>query len=746
MVLDRDILFSFIEEDNIQRAYFRVQPLLCVHGNVQEEAKKLWPDNGSLRIVPDRNEQHTFKDRMRSLGHWCVVDLTGYPADANKIRTNKNYRPDRDETNQFILYSDTVKAVPEHTFYEVLPGQPADFEPLCTQAITPLFYIREDDTLFGPVNKAAPSQPSPAQDLEGTLFDIPCPDEKTRTIFCVLSAAPAVQNDNADEAVQSPLPVPVSPLQPTAEPSTPAEEETALPIGRTLTILDQSKDFEETLQVLDQPLPESANLLRQEETPRPAAPAPKLSGTPLYRAPMRTFVPQPKNKLQEIVASQWRIARNDPPASPLPDGTAMRHVVNPVEAACQSMRAAWHVSEAQNQLIDFLLSLDGMRAKLELRLAESAGLTNLQRVMQARLQEIEAERLAALFQLDKAKEDLNTFRRSALAAQSEQDRAANKALADIKAEHEASIATLKTQLNQLIAQRDELTARVDSLRQSVLPAVLAKALADAQLAAPVSGIALRMTSISGKLTDPEEIIRRVSETHKACGLSAHRNDAIALLALLTICPRFALTSTTMASAATVAQNIAQRLGWEKSFAHQISLEQKPVADMIPADGTPAVLLTSLASYAPQERITKVFLARSSAMLTRNAAYESNSWPVYPLPALPFVNDLAAIPGEAPVSTSSLVAMAQRSGATDGELDQILNPILSSIPPLSGTAGRELRQFISVCSAWMDGGLVAACDWGILLWIIPMVEHSVKAIAAAKPLLEEYPLSMAQLLA
>ena len=102
MNFDRSLIFAYLEEDNIQRAYFRVRPLLTIHGDVQEEALRLWPDHGCLRIVPDRNEQHTFKDRMRSLGNYCVINLVGIPADANKIRTNKNYKPERGEFNQFI--------------------------------------------------------------------------------------------------------------------------------------------------------------------------------------------------------------------------------------------------------------------------------------------------------------------------------------------------------------------------------------------------------------------------------------------------------------------------------------------------------------------------------------------------------------------------------------------------------------------------------------------------------------------
>ena len=148
MNLDRCLLFSWLEEDNIQKAYFRVRPLLTLEGDVRSEAEALWPNEGCLRIVPDRNEQHTFKVRMRTLGSFCVVDLRGQPADAGKIRTNKNFRPDKGEVNQYILYSDTVYALPEHTFYEIVEGTAEGFAEAVKKAVTPLFYIREGDTLY----------------------------------------------------------------------------------------------------------------------------------------------------------------------------------------------------------------------------------------------------------------------------------------------------------------------------------------------------------------------------------------------------------------------------------------------------------------------------------------------------------------------------------------------------------------------------------------------------------------------
>ena len=268
MKLDREIVFSYLEEDNTQRAYFRLVPLLTVSGDAREEAARLWPDHGALRIVPDKNEQGYFKDRMRVLGHFCIMDLTPFPPEANKIRTNKNYRPDREEKNQYILYSDTVKAVPDHTFFEVLDGAAADFAALAEKAVTTAFMIREGDTLFGPVNKTTPALPSPAPEMTAMVYDVACPDGVTRTILCsepVKAAAPAEEpapeEPKPDEQpVEKPVEKQPEPKQP--EPAPKPAEDAPLPIGKPLEILDKSKDFTETLHSLNQPLSQSAGMAR----------------------------------------------------------------------------------------------------------------------------------------------------------------------------------------------------------------------------------------------------------------------------------------------------------------------------------------------------------------------------------------------------------------------------------------------------------------------------------------------------
>ena len=136
----------YLEEDNIARAYFRVQPLMTQDGPIGP-VNADYPDDGFLRIVPDKIEQHTFKERMRTLIGLCLVDLRFFPLDANKIRTNKNYSPSRGETNQFIVYSDAVRSLPDDLVYQVVG------ENEVKNASTPLVYIRNGANIQGPFRR-----------------------------------------------------------------------------------------------------------------------------------------------------------------------------------------------------------------------------------------------------------------------------------------------------------------------------------------------------------------------------------------------------------------------------------------------------------------------------------------------------------------------------------------------------------------------------------------------------------------
>ena len=762
----RELIFAYLEEDNTQRAFFRVRPLLTPSGYAQEEAIQLWPDEGGLRIVPDKNEQGYFKDRMREIGSFCLVDLTPFPAEANKIRTNKNYRPERDEKNQYIIFSDTVHELPEHTFYEVLSGKPADYQSIAENAVTPLFLIRDGDTLYGPVRKQSPEQPSTAPEMDAVLFSLPCPDGKVRSILCksgehvpspapVKSAARPVKKPAEAPADAAPAPVtpPADPVPSPSEiqpadpvPAEPAKSEPApaaqpdeeLPLGKSLQILNTSKGFEETLQDIHQALPSSANLLHTvaqsvpvSTPPKPSAP---LTGTPLMRTSgVHTSTPRPKNKTQEVVANQWRAVKNDPPAEPLPSGARMRTLENPVSAACEQLGAAWAIPETHQQLVDYILSLPGGDKSLA-----STAATTLQEAMQNRLNDIEADRLSALYELDKANADLSAFRAQEVQRVKENARKEIETLeAQQRACHEAADAA-KVQLNGLLAQRDALQNEISTLQKNTLPNTLADMLARAQLVAPPSGTPVHLNGRSGHAAAPASLIDVWMQCWTASGVAVNQSAAVAALALLVSCPRIAVVGST-APAVTLLRNTAAAFGWSSGFAVQTAPEQHPVTAPAPCDSTPLIIASTASIHHPVKDAVRVLLADSASEVTYTAAYRLDPCPIVQLAALPFVPALDAASAQ-PLSLSALQALAEQNA---GDVRLALAPLWKLIPPVSGTAMQQMQRFANVAAALMDGGLQTACDWIIRLWLLPrLIGCKPQVFDQLKPLLTEYPMSAA----
>ena len=244
----------------------------------------------------------------------------------------------------------------------------------------------------------------------------------------------------------------------------------------------------------------------------------------------------------------------------------------------------------------------------------------------------------------------------------------------------------------------------------------------------------------------DELLARLTAVCGKCGLTLTKNQGIALLLLLAMSDRIGIVSSTPAPAATLIRNIAAAMGWERSFAHQISAEQRPMVALRPVDATPVLLLTSLPNYAPISGMHKLLLSRSSIGLTRNAAYDAGQWPILPLPALPFIPELPA-DDAAPISQATLTALLDATSVaktSDEEITAVLSPIFAMVSPLSGAARAEMYRFIRVAAALMEGGLPVALDFAILLWVVPMVDRTSRNFADFKALLDEYPLSQAKL--
>jgi len=101
--LDGTVTLSILDEDNSQRVIFRIIPLCTKEGMIFQNRKASYPDFGSLRIIPDKREQSSFKDRMREMGNLCCVQLINDGKELTKIRQNRKYDPKQDECNQYAI-------------------------------------------------------------------------------------------------------------------------------------------------------------------------------------------------------------------------------------------------------------------------------------------------------------------------------------------------------------------------------------------------------------------------------------------------------------------------------------------------------------------------------------------------------------------------------------------------------------------------------------------------------------------
>lgn len=324
------VTLAFLEEDNKQRVIFRIVPLCTREGLLFRDNQSEFPDEGSLRVVPDKREQSTFKERMRAMGSLCAISLGTDGKELAKVRVNRNYDPAQSEKNQYAIYSDVISEFAPNGVFEVLDLSLGGCSAQRLDAVlTPMVLLQQSKVLYGPVpvdeaQAAAGSLSSlrPFGNDHFLLHTVTLPDQSAHAVYwdpdatinwrqrrgtlrrkaeaeLKASAAPRENPVEATRPVSTPTeaarPVLSAKTEPTATaaapaPATPAPvpettkkppvketppksagEKNAvssdLPIGTRLDILDSTISFEQQLDQLDQPLSKSANRLSSAQEP-----------------------------------------------------------------------------------------------------------------------------------------------------------------------------------------------------------------------------------------------------------------------------------------------------------------------------------------------------------------------------------------------------------------------------------------------------------------------------------------------
>lgn len=417
------LFLAAIEEDNTQRSLFRVRPLLSEEGGVSQEDLDSLGDEGFLRVVPDRGEQHTFKERMRELGPLCLIDLRAMPQDAVKVRSNKNYSPKGGEVNRYVIYSDAIRSLHGAELYEVVA------EGRDLSARTSRYYLRRGGHIQGPFGAGSAEPAAPlcciAPD-NSRLFSVAMPDGRESLYYWPepLPPMPAASEARQDEAGAEPI---------HAEKARQDGAEEAAPGA--------------------QPGWEAERPLR-------------LAAASLRPGSRRAAARREGFSLSSVVDRDLRGAsRPQELSATLRDTRRLRAVENPAEQLRAALYSLWSQPEGRRQAVDSVLGMDGAAQALCDRLS-SGEEKGMRAIASAQLNSLEAERLALVVELDRLSQNREELLRQALAEGGKQA----EELAEKREALAAASEALRAQLQGLAEQRDALLKELDALAQDGAPA------------------------------------------------------------------------------------------------------------------------------------------------------------------------------------------------------------------------------------------------------------------------------------
>ena len=666
----------FLQEDNIARAYFRVRPLLCETGPIPAEALNDFPDEGYLRIVPDKNEQHTFKERMRSLCGLCLMDLRYLPTESNKIRTNKNYSPSRGENNQFIVYSDAIRALPDQLLYQVVA------EDQIADALTPQVFVRKGANIQGPFKKDT-SQPV------GELTPLP-PD--SRDIY-------TVSVEDKEHLFYWPhveAPRVAQPAAPSAPAEKPMQPENALP---------QQQNAFAKIQEMNAGLSENANRLRNESEPQvsfiPEQPQRPLVGTRLYQAPFHNLTPKrAHNQLMEAVEQQRYAARYEAPGAVLPQNAELKDVQNPVDAFKRALQGVAHSPEAQKQAVDTMLAQPGMRGLLSKALTSGKNDVTLN-AMHAQLQELEAERLMTLMQLDDVKKNLAGAREEFLSKLQQDEQKKLDALHAAQEAQKKAAESLKASMEDILLQRQEAAEIIEK-------------------AETMRG-ALALCPAQGTACEKSALILKTAAAFTAAGFKMEKDDAETLLILLAQAEgRLQFNADTRSDARTAAQTLAHAIGAAIGDAKQAT---EKIA-VLPGGNAAALVIDEEDAVSPIPGALCLSLRQTGEA----AAEFPAEYALLPYAQFPFETNADTLPTGLPacdaVCFSSLREEMLRPTPLNAETLEALAALRRALKDqgcaLPLRTAQKIAEFVSAAQNDLRGGVAEALDRAVLCWAVPHI--------------------------
>lgn len=756
------VTLAYVEEDNKQRVIFRVIPLCTREGVSFHDASEDFPDEGSLRIVPDKREQSTFKERMRDISGLCAIHLVNDGAkELIKVRQNRNYAPDAGEKNKLAIYSDVVCEFAEDGCFEVVqPGQDA------SGALTRKVIIQKDKVLYGPVLKEEASSASLdslhpfgndrfllqniQNDLLGSRMIYWDPEaiinwrqrrnamrrkeraeEKAELDAAMLTAsAPAVEETQPDTKPQQTV-VREKTVEPRkrAEKNEKAEkketpdktektekdrvtENTALPIGTKLDILDQQLTFDQQISRLDQGIGSTANRLTMDETPSEEEEPEIIShfnGTPLVPSakPITKSAARPES--MHHVVEQQLFQNNEGE-----NRSIYRMVENPIDSLNRCLDYVWQNADMRSQAIEKLSENETFMRDM-LQIFRRRGLnTQASAAAQEQLAEIEAERLSLLMQLDTAKQNAKQYREEAIASLSQK----------LRAESEK----LKNEIQSLEKTKKKLTDETQVLSQQNARQTIDFFSQNMQCMSGAGEERIMLSPVIGCHYETSELAEKLRVHMNESGYGINEDDAMGLLIYFSINDTLCLCAATEADAARFAQVMLESFGLQSVSGTILPESYVEVVSILPEDGqrTPTVTIQSLGTESMSIYGHKTLYLATSHQIEN---YSTAGLPAHPIVHVPTaikrafgrVEDFQAVQ---PASLSSFMDIRSDTHPMLSEADKWFAELKARIEKEEFAVPRatliDMRRFIEVATRKVRGGFLAAADSAVCHWLVPAI--------------------------
>lgn len=412
MILPGKLTIGFLQEDNPQKFFFRVSPLIIKEESgyqIVEDARQEFLEDGFIRIVPDKNEMSHFKTRMRSLGKYCLLDLRRHTGENDKIRPNKNHAGENGDRNAFIVYSDVITQIDAHFMAEaVTPDQ----DGLFPVPGTPLVAVMQEGVVCGIYaweyssdaacivgDSLTPADLSTAADH---LIAVSVGTSRVQLLLDLPAWGVAGETAESQEETAAPDTAAPAPREETEKlPERPAERNSERPGEKFI-----EKPIEKTPDVKAEPEEEPAPNAKpwlQHTTyvfPR-AVSAAKLSPRAQSLQQQSGFNPQRSASIKDVIDDLWRQSRLDQLGHPVPPDTAAEPLVSPIDKAMSALREAWSLPEARASLVSSLLKLEDLDNALGV--GEAASQARADREHEQQLNRLEADRLKILCEIDELK-------------------------------------------------------------------------------------------------------------------------------------------------------------------------------------------------------------------------------------------------------------------------------------------------------------------------------------------------------